>query len=244
MLETPASLAACLDSARHGPWLMATGNAHKAEEISEGLKALGLSVAVSVPEKAAMEGLEENADTFKANAQLKAQWLKQYAKEQGLPWVLADDSGLVLDALRGHYGLPEFPGLHSNRWLTPERYEALWGQPPEASITNTDKVNALLRLLGNQPAENRFGAFVCALCLLHVPTGEALVVEGRCPIQVVSGLPRGAHGFGYDPLALPVDPSSGQVGEKTIAELLPREKQALSHRALALRALVNQLAKA
>ena len=111
------------------------------------------------------------------------------------------------------------PGLHSARWAGP---------------TDADRNVALLGRL--QGASDRSAAFVCALAAV-LPDGRELVVEGRVDGEIVAA-PRGDGGFGYDPLFVP-------VGEqRTVAQLAPGEKDALSHRGRASRALVGALQEA
>lgn len=127
---------------------------------------------------------------------------------------LADDSGLCVDALSGR------PGIYSVRF---------------AGEGATDRANndKLLALMQDIPEEKRGATFVCVITLL-LPDGSFLQARGECRGQVIR-VPRGEKGFGYDPLFLP----DGQ--EKTFAELDAASKNAISHRALALKDLQKQL---
>ena len=143
--------------------------------------------------------VQENGATFLDNALIKA---RAYAARAGLP-TLADDSGLVVDALDGG------PGVHSARYA------------PTVAARNA----RLLAALEGVPAAQRTARFVCVTALA-LPDGLTVTAEGRVEGQIAFA-PRGTHGFGYDPLfALP--------DGRTLAELLPAEKHAISHRGRAL----------
>ena len=133
-------------------------------------------------------------------------------RHTGLPTV-ADDSGLTVDALNG------MPGVLSARW---------------AGSHGDDEAN--LRLLLDQVAhvpDDRLGAaFVCAVAYVDGP--QEILTEGRMPGRLVRA-PRGTNGFGYDPIFVPAE------NERTSAELSVAEKDAISHRGQALRALANRL---
>jgi XTP/dITP diphosphohydrolase len=137
------------------------------------------------------------------------------AKATGLP-ALADDSGLAVDVLGGA------PGVFSARW---------------AGTRGQDWANLelLLGQLNDVPDEHRAAAFVCA-AVLALPDGTVLVREGRMPGKLARE-PRGDNGFGYDPI-LVVD-----GGSRTSAELTFEEKNAISHRGKAFRALAADLRK-
>ncbi|HZY76787.1 MAG TPA: RdgB/HAM1 family non-canonical purine NTP pyrophosphatase [Jatrophihabitantaceae bacterium] len=130
----------------------------------------------------------------------------------GLPTV-ADDSGLTVDALNG------MPGVLSARW---------------SGKHGDDEANLQLVLgqLGDTPDERRGAAFVCAVAF--VDSAGEVVVDGRMPGQLIRD-PRGSNGFGYDPIFVPTG------YELTSAELAAEEKDAISHRGQALRALVPHL---
>jgi XTP/dITP diphosphohydrolase len=154
--------------------------------------------------------VDEDAETYTGNALLKARAALAVADGRV---GLGDDSGLEVAALGGE------PGLHSARWAGP---------------TDADRNAALLARL--QGASERSAAFVCALAAA-LPDGRELVVEERVD-GAITEEPRGAAGFGYDPLFVP-------LGEdRTVAELEPAEKDALSHRGRASRALVGALHEA
>lgn len=206
--------------------LIATRNAHKVAEIRAILGAqfryLTLTDFPGAP------AVVEDAETFEGNAAKKAaslaEWLAQGAAGNPIPGgrllVLADDSGLEVDALHGA------PGVHS------ARFAALDGAgPPAGNSPDADNNAKLLRLLRDVPQELRAARFRCVIAVV-----EALPAAARPAPRCCSGAcegridfaPRGAGGFGYDPLFIP----AGR--EESFAELGEEVKNALSHRARAL----------
>ncbi|OIQ75862.1 dITP/XTP pyrophosphatase [mine drainage metagenome] len=153
-----------------------------------------------------LDDVEETGDTFAANALIKA---RAVAEATGLP-AIADDSGLCVDALNG------MPGIYSARW---------------AGKHGDDRANLelLLAQLSHVPDDRRGAHFTCAAALV-VPGGREIVEEGRIYGSIIPA-PRGAGGFGYDPIFLPTGLA------KTMAEIDADEKNAISHRGLAFRAL-------
>ncbi|GAB3138781.1 RdgB/HAM1 family non-canonical purine NTP pyrophosphatase [Micromonospora sonneratiae] len=139
---------------------------------------------------------------------------------EGCKWTslptIADDSGLAVDALSG------MPGVFSARW---------------SGRHGDDRANLELVLaqIADVPDEHRGGAFVCAVALV-LPGGKEHLVEGRQSGRLLRA-PRGEGGFGYDPIFL------GDGQDRTNAELTPQEKDAVSHRGKALRALAKVVAK-
>ena len=153
---------------------------------------------------------EETGATFAENARIKALGL---ARQLGA-WVLADDSGLCVDALGGR------PGVRSARY-------------GGHGATDAQKVAKLLGELRDVPSERRGAAFVCAAAIAS-PERILLEAEGRCA-GVLRFEPRGHNGFGYDPIF--EDPESGA----TFAELPEEAKNRISHRGRALRQLAARL---
>jgi XTP/dITP diphosphohydrolase len=154
---------------------------------------------------------EEPHDTFVENALVKA---RHASRAAGLP-ALADDSGLCVDALGGE------PGVHSAYYAGRE------GTREERDARNNAK---LLAALGNE----RSAHYCCLMVMVrHADDPEPLIAEGRWRGEIARR-PRGSNGFGYDPLFL-------LPGGKTAAELAPAEKNRISHRALALRRLLELL---
>jgi len=187
--------------------LIATKNHGKAKEFAEMLGGGGIDW-IDLAGLARDPGeVEETGHTFRANACLKA---SQYADRTGF-WTLADDSGLEVDALGGK------PGVVSARWA----------RIHNAGQGDADNNRLLLRQLAAVPAEQRSARFVCVLALSD-PKGR-IVLTARDTVEGhLLRAPRGANGFGYDPLFL-----VHALG-KTTAELSSDEKHAISHRGKAL----------
>ena len=171
-----------------------------------------LGVEIVAQSALGVEEAEETGETFAENALIKA---RHAAAATGLP-AIADDSGLAVDALDGR------PGVRSARYSGPDADAA----------RNIDK---LLAELAGVPPAARNAAFVCVACFVSPDGTEPVYREGRWAGQILEER-RGAGGFGYDPVFL--DPDSG----KSAAELTPGEKDRVSHRGKALRALKQALA--
>ena len=190
--------------------VLASNNPGKAREFAAALAEFNMDIApqsaFNVPEA------EETGLTFVENAILKA---RNAALHTGLP-ALADDSGLVVDALGGA------PGIHSARYAGP-------GADDRA---NMDK---LLIELRDVPLERRTARFVCVLALLRHPADPTPLLSQGCWEGVILTEPRGANGFGYDPVFFA--PSQHQ----TAAELELAVKNRLSHRGQALARLRRHL---
>jgi non-canonical purine NTP pyrophosphatase (RdgB/HAM1 family) len=190
--------------------VVATGNPSKLKEIRAVLGALEITIR-SLADFPPIEEPIEDGTTFAANARLKATY---YAQQTGC-WCLADDSGLVVDALEGE------PGVHSARYAS-EDY------PDDADRDSRDALNntKLLRELGDTPNDQRTARFVCALALADQ---EQVLLEtfGAIEGHIAHG-PAGENGFGYDPLFFV--PEFG----KTTAELPAEQKNAVSHRGKAV----------
>ena len=159
---------------------------------------------LSLAEAGIYGDIEENGATFAENSQIKA----RVAASSGYIGI-ADDSGLVVDALGGA------PGIYSARYAGEHGNDA----------ANNEK---LLRELDGVPSKARGAAFVCAVSCVFPDGKEPIVVEGRCP-GVILTAPRGENGFGYDPLFYIPEL------KKSFAELSSEEKNAISHRGRALR---------
>ena len=193
--------------------VIASNNAHKAREIAEALDFPGWEFR-TLRDMGLESDPAEDADTFEGNARIKAQAAREAS---GGMAVLADDSGLEVDALGGA------PGVFSARYA---------GE----GATDAGNNAKLLQELADVPDEARTARFVCTLVFIDEHGAETVAcgtVEGR------SGhVGRGSHGFGYDPLFLP----DVLGGARTLAEALPEEKNAGSHRGNALRELRAKLA--
>lgn len=203
------------------PLVIATGNPHKVSELravfaEHGVNVIGLSdVPVTFQEP------HETGRTFEENAAIKA---RGYAAQSGL-WCLADDSGLEVDALAGA------PGVISSHYST-------GGVETGLDRAARDEANNafLLRKLDGVPPAQRRARFVCVMCVSD-PAGQVRLTsrgtfEGR--IGLPGEVPRGAHGFGYDPLFVIDD-------GRTSAELAPEEKNQRSHRGAAARDMARRL---
>lgn len=186
--------------------VFATGNANKVREIKAILADLNMEV-LSMKEAGVYAEAEENGTTFAENAMIKA---KDIAAKVSDAIVMADDSGLVVDALNGE------PGIYSARYL---------GEDTPYSIKNA---NIIERLEGI-PVEGRSARFVCAIAAV-LPDGRVLSTEGT--IEGYIGYEeRGNGGFGYDPIFM-----VPEYGCST-AELSAEAKNAISHRGKALNAM-------
>lgn len=197
--------------------VIATNNAHKADEIAHALAFPGWEFKTLAQAGVASDPAED-ADTFEGNARIKAQAAWEAARATlGHPVaVLADDSGLEVDALGGD------PGVYSSRYA---------GDHGDDAANNAK----LLEELADVPAEERTARFVCTLVFLDAQGAETVVrgtVEGRIGFEG-----RGHEGFGYDPLFLPDEFS----GELTMAEVPQERKNGISHRGNALRELKKAL---
>ena len=183
--------------------LLATNNRGKVGEYRELLR--GLPLELVTPGEIGVDGsVEETGLTFTENARLKATTL---CERSGL-LTLADDSGLQVDALNGE------PGIRSARYAGPD-------------ATDRDLVAKLLGALQGVPAEKRGARFRCVIAIA-VPGGRIYTRSGNCAGRI-SETPRGAFGFGYDPVFLV--PELGL----TMAQLPARTKNGLSHRGRAAR---------
>lgn len=224
--------------------LIATHNKHKAGEIQQILggefQLLTLDNFIGAPQ------VTEDADSFAGNASKKAielaHWLVQddtkfQTKSAKLEFVLADDSGLKVDALNGA------PGVNSARF-------AAMDSGKSCNSPDADNNAKLLKLLEKVPAEKRTARFRCVIALTFVPVArvesasptcfadefETQIFDGVCRGKILT-TPRGQNGFGYDPLFVP------DGYEQTFAELGDDVKNKISHRAMALAKLKDYFSK-
>jgi XTP/dITP diphosphohydrolase len=195
--------------------LFATSNPHKLEEVRAILAPLGAEILGLDDVPHAPPEPEEDGATFEANARLKALY---YAAATGRT-CLADDSGLEVDAIGGA------PGVLS------ARYAGVGATRAERDRANNER---LLRELESVPDDRRTARFVCAMCLA-APDGRVLAETRGTFEGAIARAPRGANGFGYDPLL--ELPGEG----RTSAELAPEEKNARSHRGEAARGMAAWL---
>jgi XTP/dITP diphosphohydrolase len=202
--------------------LIATSNAGKLRDFAGAAAAHGVEIS-GIPGFASLPSVVEDGDTFEANARKKAE---EYSLHVPGEIVVADDSGLEVDALNGA------PGVHSARYAAPE----LLGTEPHAAGANTDDDanNArVLRELKNVPAPKRTARFVCVLAAAR--DGKTLATFRGAAEGIILEAPRGSNGFGYDPLFY-----FPQI-QKTFAELTAEEKSRYSHRGAAFRKLLQWL---
>lgn len=189
--------------------LVASGNPGKLAEIRAmlggGIRWVGLSDFPDIGE------IEEDGETFSENARKKA---TGYAKASGL-WTIADDSGLVVDALGGQ------PGVRSARFAG--------AKDADRTLIDHKNIAKVLKLLEGVPEEKRMARFVCCLCLAS-PEEVLAEVEGRLE-GIIGQEEVGEKGFGYDPIFFVPEL------DKTVAQLTREEKNAISHRGNAIRKL-------
>jgi XTP/dITP diphosphohydrolase len=196
--------------------LIATQNRGKVREYQQLLAALDWQVIGLADIGLQTMEVEETETTFAGNALLKA---KAYAAASG-KLALADDSGLVVDALDGA------PGVYSARYGQPE-------------FDDAGRRAYLLEKMGAVPTAQRTGRFVCVIALYDPRTAATYTVEGTCEGSILQEERDGGHGFGYDALFQPNGYS------QTFAELAPEIKNQISHRGQAaaqLGAVLKQIA--
>lgn len=181
---------------------LASGNPHKAAEFQRLARESGLIVRIVPAER--MPEVAEDTGTFAGNARNKALALQAVLPPEA--WVLADDSGVGVDALDGA------PGVES----------AYYAGPQHDAVANLRKLTEVMR----DVPEGRRGAYFLCVLVLRGPAGAEYVCEGRCA-GTLRSKPAGGAGFGYDPLFVP------QGYDQTYAELDEAVKNRISHRALA-----------
>jgi XTP/dITP diphosphohydrolase len=191
--------------------LIATSNLGKLRDFAGAAAVHGIEVA-SIPNFSSLPLVVEDGLTFEANARKKAE---EYSRAAPGEMVLADDSGLEVDASNGA------PGVHSARYAAVD--------PHLANENTDDEANnrRVLRELKAIPAEKRTGRFVCVLAVAR--HGKTLATFRGTAEGIILDAPRGANGFGYDPLFY-----FPQI-HKTFAELSAEEKSKFSHRGAAFR---------
>jgi XTP/dITP diphosphohydrolase len=189
---------------------LASSNAGKLREYEELARGSGVTIEL-LPRFGEFPSFDESAPTFAENSAGKALHYSRFADEA----VLADDSGLVVPALGGA------PGVHSARYAGP-------------GASDGDRVQKLLREMRGKVGAERRARFVCVTAVARA--GRAIAVVSDLASGVVTEAPRGAGGFGYDPVFL-----FAELG-RTYAELTPDEKNAYSHRGKSFRKLLYMIA--
>lgn len=190
---------------------IATGNKGKLEEYKILMSSVEGIKIHSQNELPTFTTRPEDGKTFEDNARIKAKTLRAV---KNTTWVLGEDSGLMVE------GLNNLPGIHSARYAGPK-------------ASDSENVSKLLKMMALKPMANRNAKFVCSV-VLYTPTGEEWVIQGEMKGKIATK-PSGLHGFGYDPVFIP----EGQ--EKTLAELGGGYKNQHSHRAMAIRAILERL---
>jgi XTP/dITP diphosphohydrolase len=195
--------------------LIATSNPGKLRDFAGAASRHGVEVS-GLPDFASLPAVVEDGLTFEANARKKAESYSNYAPGE---IVVADDSGLEIDALNGA------PGVHSARYAA--------DRPEQAEANTDDEANnaRVLHELQGLPSSHRTGRFVCVLAAAR--DGRTLATFRAEAEGIILEAPRGMNGFGYDPLFY-----FPQI-KKTFAELTAEEKSRHSHRGAAFREFLN-----
>lgn len=192
--------------------LIATKNNGKVAEFQELFKKYDMQTISLLDLPNDIEDVEETGETFEENARLKAEQISSILNAP----VLADDSGLIIDALDGR------PGVFS------ARYAGL-------AKNDQDNNNKVLNELEHIPMENRTARFICVLAVAR-PGKETFFVTGKCE-GFIALSESGSNGFGYDPIFIP------EGYEETMAEISAEEKNEISHRGQAIKELDEWLKK-
>ena len=187
--------------------ILASNNQNKLREMKEKLLPLGFLV-MSQAEAGCNIDVEETGTTFKENAEIKAEAIYKALNKP----VIADDSGLVVDALDGK------PGVYSHRFA---------GE----NATDADRIQKILTMLKDIPEEKRTAHFECCICYIDA-SGKKSFFEGRAEGSI-GFEPKGNNGFGYDPIFI--------YEGRTFAERTADEKNAVSHRGRAVEKFVEFL---
>ncbi len=198
----------------------ATENKNKLREFKEIFEEMGFAAEVSSAAELGMTGFPpEDADSFSGNAAIKATALYEYLKNtrQDGYTVLADDSGISIDALGGA------PGVYSARYAGEH-------------ATDDENLDKLLFELEKTGDKERKGSYVCVICAI-TPDGEKMLEEGRLSGIIVRERD-GNGGFGYDPVFFT------PVFNMTVARLTPEQKNSISHRGIAVRNMCKRIAEA
>lgn len=197
--------------------IVASNNEHKIKEIKEILKDLPLNIR-SLKDENIFIDVEEDGETFKENALKKAREIYKFLNKRDEKdfIVMSDDSGLVLDILNGE------PGVYSARYA---------GEHGDSKKNN----EKLLKKLSTFSIEERKAYFICLVALIN-ESGKELTVEGKSYGYIIENL-KGNEGFGYDPIFFVKE------FNKTFAEMMPEEKNSISHRGKALEKLKQEISQ-
>lgn len=196
--------------------VIATSNPGKFAELSEMLDLEQNVQWKSLSDFDDLTEVEEDGQSFIENARKKA---IGYAKQTG-QWVIADDSGLMIDALNGD------PGVHSARFSG--------AKDKDRTLIDHKNIAKVLELMKDVPTKNRTARFVCSLC---IATPERILLETQGSLSgVIIENEIGSNGFGYDPIFWVTEKN------KTVAQMASNEKNAISHRGNAIKKLKPLLA--
>lgn len=190
--------------------IVATKNEGKVREFRQMFSKYGISVKSLLDFNEEIEDIEETGTTFSENATIKAETISNQFQ---LP-VVADDSGLEIDALDGA------PGVYSARYAGKEK-------------NDEQNIKKVLEKLEGVPAERRSARFVCAVAVAR-PEKATFVKKGYCE-GIIAKTPEGTNGFGYDPIFIP------EGSNRTMAEHTADEKNVISHRHHAIQQLEEWL---
>lgn len=189
--------------------ILASNNKGKIKEISDKASKYGIKI-ISQSEAGYDLEVQETGTTFVENAILKAEAI---SKISNMP-VIAEDSGLEIDALNGE------PGIYTARYAGP-------------NATDNDKIQKVLKLLKNVEESKRTARFKCTICYID-ENKEKHIFEGSCEGKITTA-PRGTQGMAYDPIFL--------YDTRTFAEMTEEEKNKVSHRGKAVNKLIEYLSK-
>jgi len=184
--------------------LIATNNLGKVKEIKDILNSSEIKI-LTMKDFPDLPKVEEDGKSYQENAVKKARKISEYTGKI----CLADDSGLEIDYLKGE------PGIYSSRW----------------GNSDEERINKVLKLLKNVPINKRNAKFICSAVLVF-PDGKRYMVKEECKGSITFK-PKGAHGFGYDPIFLVPEYN------KTFAELGDEIKNRISHRGKAMRKMAE-----
>jgi XTP/dITP diphosphohydrolase len=186
--------------------------------------------------------VDETETTFLGNAQLKA---VAAAAHVATPFVMAEDSGFSIPALAGSYGHASFPGIHSNRWMTPAIRHELLGIESDAPVAQAHLsagIYALLKGHGLDPVHtNATYTSAWVIASAHGPKKGQVVFETEGHVNlwlVAQGTPAGSYGFGYDPIVRPQENELVAMNvppHHTLADIPTGVKNQFSHRGKAMR---------
>ena len=213
----------------HRRILVATSNPGKLRDFAGAAAPLGITIG-TIPHFSSLPEVVEDGETFEANARKKAE---SYSRAVPGELVLADDSGLEIDALGGA------PGVRSARYARDDPHDDLQNDDPQNDLPHKAECNAddeanntkVLRQLKGIPGNKRTARFVCVLAAAR--DGQTIHSSRGTAEGIILDAPRGQNGFGYDPLFF------FPAIQKTFAELSAEEKARYSHRGAAFRAFLE-----